>query len=478
MVSKKISVLKNKQNIYSSFRDPAGFVFKYNNNLYRQINYQGKDNYDMLMDSGLYNALTKKKLIIPHTECIINSKKSTFQKTIHSFNNENRPYKIIKPEQIPFISYPYEWCFSQLNKAALTTLEIQKTALDFNMSLKDSSAYNIQFVNNSPVLIDTLSFEKYDDGKPWAAYSQFCRHFLAPLALMNYKNINLNQLLRIYLDGIPLSLCANLLPLRSYMSFSILVNIIFHSKTDKILALKNIRTKKVSKHSLLGLIDSMESSIKKMANKPMKSEWTDYYNNLEYPADSFNQKKKIISDLLDKIKANTLWDIGANTGLFSRIASDKGFQTVSIDSDSYSIEKNYKECINNKSKNILPLCIDINNPSPNIGWNNAERLSLADRGPADVILALALIHHLIIGNNLNFDLIAEFFNKICKWLIIEFVPKEDSQVRQLLFLRKDIFTDYSENKFKSSFSKYFTVKSRTIISGTERVIYLMQRKER
>jgi len=478
MVSKEIPVLKNKANIYSSFRDPAGFVFKYKDGIYRQIIYQGKDNFDMLMDSGLYNELLKKKLIIQHEECSVKSKKPIYQKITKNLDKDHKPYKIIKPEQIRFISYPYEWCFSQLKKAALATLEIQKIALNFNMSLRDCSAYNIQFINNSPVLIDTLSFEKYDNGKPWVAYGQFCRHFLAPLVLMKYKDINLNQLLRIYLDGIPLQLCSKLLPFSSYFSFALLLNIHFHSKADKQFTSKNIKVKEFSKHSLLGLIDSMESAIQKMTIKQMKSEWSDYYDNVEYSADSFNQKKKIISELLDKIKPKSLWDIGANTGIFSSIASDKGIQTVSIDADAYTVEKNYNECIIQNKRNILPLCIDINNPTPNTGWNNKERLSLTDRGPTDAVMALALIHHLIIGNNLNFEMIGEFFNKICKWLIIEFVPKEDSQVRQLLFLRKDIFTDYSENKFKSTFSNYFTIKSRTIISGTDRIIYLMQRKAR
>ena len=170
-----------------SFRDSNGFVFWQDGALYRQVNTSYKDNYEHLMESGLYEVLVSGGLLLPHEEVNIQS------------SQPDLAYKVIRPELIPFISYPYEWCFSQLKDAALTTLEIQKTCLDFGMSLKDCSAYNIQFRKGKPVLIDTLSFEKYREGQPWVAYRQFCQHFLAPLALMSHKDIRLNQLLRVYI---------------------------------------------------------------------------------------------------------------------------------------------------------------------------------------------------------------------------------------------------------------------------------------
>lgn len=459
--------------LISSFRDPNGFVFSHNNIIYRMISLSGEKDYELLIQSGLYGELTKKKSLLKHEE-ISNSKLKNILKKIY----KEKFYKIIRPEQIPFISYPYEWSFSQLKKAALATLEIQKIALIHGMSLKDCSAYNIQFIKNSPVFIDTLSFEKYKENEPWPAYGQFCRQFLASLVLMNYKDISLNQLLKVNLDGIPLRLTAKLLPLKSFFSFTTLLNIHLHSRAEKVLGSENIKIKKVSKHSLLGIIDSLESAIKSMHIKHMDSEWTKYYNTNEYPMEALNQKIQIVSELLDKINPKTVWDIGANTGVFSRIASKKSDYVISIDIDAYSVEKNYNECIRERTDNVLPLCIDITNPSSGIGWSNLERMSLIQRGPADAVLALALLHHLIVGNNLSFELLAEFFKKICKYLIIEYVPREDPRAKQLMLLRKDIFTDYSENTFKSNFSKYFTIKFRTIINGTDRVIYLMKRKER
>ncbi len=216
-----MSLKSNYQIETSSFRDPSGFLFRRNEVLYRQVNHFYKEDYDCLMESGLYNALLEAELLIPHEEVDV--------EPIHP----DKSYKVIKPELIRFISYPYEWTFSQLKNAALTTLEIQKIALKFGMTLKDSTAYNIQFKNGKPILIDSLSFEKYQEGQIWKPYRQFCQHFFAPLSLMSHRDIRLNQLLRIYLDGIPLDLASKLLPLKTRTMFSMLAHIHAHAKSQK-----------------------------------------------------------------------------------------------------------------------------------------------------------------------------------------------------------------------------------------------------
>ena len=184
----------------SSFRDPSGFLFIREGVLYRQVNRAYAENYARLMESGLYAKLVKAGLLIPHTEANIDPPAPELA------------FKVICPERVPFISYPYEWSFGQLKDAALATLSIQKRALKAGMSLKDASAYNIQFYQAKPTLIDSLSFEIYQEGEPWVAYRQFCQHFLAPLALMAYRDVRLSQLLRVYIDGIPLDLASSLLP--------------------------------------------------------------------------------------------------------------------------------------------------------------------------------------------------------------------------------------------------------------------------
>lgn len=453
------------EKVSSSFRDPSGFLFYENRILYRQINQSYKDDYDHLMDSGLYNNLVDSKLLVPHVEV-----------DIKHFEQE-KGYKVIQPEMIPFISYPYEWSFSQLKHAALTTLQIQKKAMDFEMTLKDCSAYNIQFSNGKSILIDTLSFERYREGEPWKPYRQFCSHFLAPLALMSHKDIRLNQLSRIYLDGIPLDLANKLLPMRTLAMFSLLSHIHLHAKTQKHYESKQIKTKKqkMPRRSLVGIIESLNSGIKKLKWNPEGTEWANYYSDTNYSQTAFQQKKQIVTKFLEKIKPNSVWDLGANIGEFSRLASQMGINTISFDIDPAAVEKNYLECIEKKETKVLPLVLDLTNPSPNIGWSNDERKSLLERGPVDTILALALIHHLVISNNLPLTKIVEFFKTTCKNLIIEFIPKTDSQVQRLLSSREDIFEDYTLKKFEEEFIKDFVIKEKTKIGESGRIIYCMEK---
>jgi len=459
--------LKTKQDIPSSFRDPSGFLFYRNGSIYRQVNISYKENYDHLMNSGLYETLVSAELLIPHEEVDIEGAKP------------DKAYKIIKPELIPFISYPYEWSFSQLKDGTLTTLEIQKKSLDFGISLKDCSAYNIQFRKGKPILIDTLSFEKYREGHPWVAYRQFCQHFLAPLVLMSYRDIRLNQLFRLYIDGIPLDLASSLLPFRTLFRFSLLSHIHLHAKSQNHFADKTVNTRgrEVTRLSFLGLIDNLESTIKKMKWHDQSSEWTNYYEDTNYSPEALQQKRQIVAEFLNTINPRSVWDLGANVGMFSRIVSDKGIQTISFDIDSGAVEKNYLKCLKNGEANVLPLLLDLTNPSPGIGWENQERISLVDRGPTDTVFALALIHHLAISNNLPLKKIADFFKKICNWLVIEFVPKSDSQVQRLLSTREDIFVDYTQRVFESEFRKYYKIENSVKIKESERILYLMKRKK-
>lgn len=448
----------------SSFRDPNGFLFWQDGFIYRQVNITYKENYDHLMDSGLYETLVDANLLIPHQGVDIEAPKPELA------------YKVIKPELIPFVSYPYEWCFSQLKDAALTTLRIQRKSLEFGMSLKDCSAYNIQFRRGKPIFVDTLSFEKYREGQPWVAYRQFCQHFLAPLALMSYRDIRLNQLFRIHLDGVPLDLASSLLPLSTRFSFSLLSHIHLHAKSQKHFADKpiDVSRHKMSRLGFLGIIDTSESAVRKLKWQPRGTEWADYYKDSNYSSDALQHKKQVVVEFLDKLNPESVWDLGANVGMFSRLASDRGILTVAFDSDPAAVEKNYLECAARGETNILPLLVDLTNPSPSIGWENQERISLVERGPADTVLALALVHHIAISNNVPLAKIAQFLSNICSSLIIEFVPKTDSQVQRLLSTREDIFPDYTQAAFEHEFGKYFAIHSSLRIRDSERTLYLMR----
>lgn len=450
----------------SSFRDPSGFVFWQDGSVYRQINTLYKDDYDRLMGSGLHKALVEKGLIVPHNEVTLRSAAPELA------------YKVIKPEPIAFVSYPYEWSFSQLKDAALTTLDVQKEALEFGMSLKDCSVYNIQFAKGRPVFIDTLSFERYREGSPWVAYRQFCQHFLAPLALMSHRDIRLGQLFRSHLDGIPLDLASKLLPRRTRLSFSLLFHVHLHARTQTRYADKRIDTRRprLSRMGFIGIINSLESGVRKLNWSPGGTEWGDYYHDTNYSAQAFEHKKQVVAEFLEAIRPGSVWDLGANTGIFSRIAGDRGIPTISFDIDPAAVEKNYLECRRRGEKNLLPLLSDLTNPSPGIGWQNQERMSLAERGPADAALALALTHHLAISNNTPFAKIAEFFASICKHLIVEFVPKSDSQVQRLLATREDIFVNYTQQAFETEFARQFVLERSQPVTGSERILYLMRRR--
>ncbi len=451
----------------SSFRDPSGYIFYQDGVLYRQINTLYQEHYTHLMESGLYDDLVGSGLLVSHEEVDI------------SGPDPGSIFKIIKPQKIGFISYPYEWCFSQLKAAAMATLNIQKRALDFGMTLKDCSVYNIQFYNGAPVLIDTLSFEKYREGRPWVAYKQFCQHFLAPLVLMSYKDIRLSQLLRLYIDGVPLDLASSLLPVRTRFRFGLLSHIHFHAKSQKHYADKTIKpqTRKFSLLSFRGLVDNLESIIsKRLTWQAFDTEWASYYDETNYSTESFKHKKSIVADLLSRLSPANIWDLGANTGHFSRISGELGIPTIAFDIDPAAVEKNYLECVKNRETNILPLIMDLTNPSPCLGWENRERMSFLERGPADTVLALALIHHLAISNNVPLARIADFFHKLCTTLIIEFIPKEDSQVQRLLATREDIFTAYTQAHFEGEFAKFFNIVNSEKIKTSTRTLYCMERK--
>jgi len=457
-----------KNNILaSSYKDPSGFVFSQNNKIFRQINKVYQNDYEQLMNSGLYKKLVSQKMLIPHRELPLT-------------DTDPGVYKIIEPQQIPFITYPCEWSFSQLKDAALLTLQIQKIAMQFNISLKDASSFNIQFLHGKPIFIDTLSFEKYQEGKPWVAYKQFCEQFLAPLALTCYTDIRLNKLLQDYLGSLPLDLVVKLLPLKAKINPGIFLHLFLHSRSQKKYdktIIKKQSSPAFSHQAFLGLVDSLENLITNLRWKPIASIWSSYaINQPSYQKISLEKKKILIADYLDIIKPKTLWDIGANTGIFSRIASQKGIFTVSMDSDPSVVEQNYLQVKKNNDANILPLWIDILNPTPALGWDNQERNSLFERPLPDMVMVLALIHHLTIGNNLPLSKLAQFFAKIGKSLIIEFVPKEDPQVQVLLQNREDIFPDYNQNSFENEFAKYFNIKEKSILPNSKRILYLMTRR--
>lgn len=459
----------------ASFRDPAGFLFEQNGQIYRQINACYFDDYRQLMDSGLYAELTSRCQLIPHQE----------RPELATATNT----KVIAPQRIAYISYPYEWCFSQLKDAALLTLDIQQAALRHGLSLKDASAFNVQFHDGKPVFIDTLSFEILDPSKPWVAYRQFCQHFLAPLALMSYADPRVRKLLLGFIDGLPLDLAASLLPTRSKWRYSLFAHIHLHARSQERHAdtTGDSQPRKMSVSLLSALVSSLRNAIAKCElPKTLATEWGQYYENTNYSSSAMSNKETLVAEQLKRYTPadGVVHDLGANTGRFSRIAARCAATVISHDIDELAVERNYRAqraqrtvVAAQPTNSLLPLVLDLTNPTPAIGWHNQERDAFKERCNADVVLALALIHHLALSNNTPLTKLAASFAELTQILIIEFVPKGDSQVDRLLATRVDIFDQYNQVHFEQAFEQHFDLLEQHAVTGSERVLYTYRIKQ-
>lgn len=453
----------------ASFRDPSGFIFRdTQGRLCRQVNPSYLPHYRQLMDSGLYQELVEAGLMVEHSPA-----------TTQTDASPDGAIRIL-PREIPFISYPYEWSFGMLKAAALLTLQIQLRAMKRGMSLKDASAYNVQFDGTRAVFIDTLSFEPLKDGAPWVAYGQFCRHFLAPLALMSRTDIRLERLLGDFLDGIPLDLAVRLLPFRTRFEPGLLMHLRLHSRavtrhqpTDQPQAAKAAPT--MSPKALERLLIHLEETTRRQSWTLPRTEWINYYQDHSYTAAMQDAKVRLVKDFLQRLKPATVWDLGANTGLFSRIALESGARVVAIDADAACVERIYLDAAARGETKLLPLWIDLANPSTGRGWAHRERRSMTERGPADAIMALALIHHLAVSNNVPFALIAEWFAALGRNAVVEYVPKSDSQAQRLLQSREDVFADYTQQAFETALGRHFIIAEKQPVPDSGRTLYLLAR---
>jgi len=456
----------------SSFRDPSGFVYRDKAGvLLRQVNPVYEAHYRQLVDSGLYEALVAEGLLIAHEEVALDR--------AHSAD----AVVVLAPDIVPFISYPYEWCAAQLRDAALLTLRIQEIALDHGMTLKDASAYNVQFRGAAPVFVDTLSFEPYVDGKPWVAYGQFCRHFLAPLALMHYVEPAMGGLLRSHLDGVPLLLASRALPWRTRFKPGLMMHLHLQARLEKgrtaeggADAEQSAKASTLSLQGLRGILDSLRGAVTGMGSQTVATTWADYYDHTNYSDSSAQSKAEEVRRFLSQAKPATVWDLGANTGVYSALAAEVGAHCVAFDVDHGAISTLYAR-EKADGKGILPLLLDLSNPSPDLGWAHGERDSLLRRGPVDCVMALALVHHLCIGNNVPLPKVAAFFATLGAHLIVEFVPKEDSMVTRMLAARDDVFPEYTVEHFRRAFAEHFELLEEAPVVNSVRTLYWMKRRK-
>ena len=461
----------------ASYRDPSGFVYRRDGVLLRQINAVYGDEWAALTSSGLLERLSADGALIPHENVGLELKAS------------DAATAVIRPEPVPVISYPYEWSFSQLRDAALLTLRVQGLALDAGMTLKDATAYNVQFRDGKPILIDTLSFERAEPGAPWIAYRQFCEHFLAPLALMAHRDVRLALLLRDFIDGIPLDLASRLLPRRTRLNMGLGAHVHLHARAQRSNADAAERAvgadgngkgpasgRRMSATGQRALLDSLKGTVSKLRWQPAGTEWADYTERTNYAEAGTQAKEALVRRFLERAGGEWVWDIGGNTGAYSRIAVQLGRRVVTPDVDPAAVEQHYLTLRKQGEQRVLPLVLDLIDPSPPLGWALEERQSIVDRANADVVMALALVHHLAISRNVPLPRLAEFFARLGEQLIVEFVPKEDSMVRRLLATRRDIFPDYTVDGFRAAFSTTYEILEECPIEGTLRTLFLMRRR--
>ncbi len=457
----------NRNRHDASFRDPSGYVFKRDGVLLRMINPIYFSQYRSLRDSGFYEKLIHGKLLVPHEQI-----------------SEDETGIVIRPEQIPFFSYPYEWSFGQYKHAALHTLKLQKYCLQHGYSLKDATAFNITFHHGAPIFVDTLSFDPYTEGEPWRAYRQFLMHFLGPLLLARYYGADMFKLLQQYIDGVPLQKVAAMLPFTARFNPTLYTNIFLTAKYDaKYSDGKGERSKKaaISKNAQIRILDSLYGFIKGLELNE-ETEWKNYYSITNYDAKAFEFKKELVRKWFASIGGSTVIDLGGNDGTFSRVLINEAAEIVVTDIDPNAVGQNYLQVLRNKEKNILPIVSDLLNPAPGIGFNNTERTSLQERirdNKFDVSLALALIHHISLSGNVPFAMSAEMFASLTPYLIIEFPDRDDSWVQFLLDSKREFaghFNHYTRDNFENDYFRIFELIEKQEIPDTRRTMYLLKRK--
>lgn len=447
----------------SSYRDPSGFLFYHNDRLYRQVNKVYEDDFRKFQFNGLYQSLTEKHLLISH------------ELITENFLQDNNWVATLQPRVVPMITYPSEWSFDMVKDAALLTLKINKEALAHGMVLKDASAYNVQWVEGRMIFIDSLSFETYDESKPWIAYRQFCEHFLAPLALMHYTQFPLHELWNAFPEGIPLALASKMLPFRTKFNLHLYLNVHLHASV----AAGNKKQEKQSQFSSAkfnNLLRSLEEAVSSLSLNKSSGVWSHYYSEAEQRNNYMDLKKNIIEDWINGLPVKTAIDAGANEGFYAGLLAQKNIFTIAADLDHFSINQLYRAQREVNRSNLQPMIINLATPTPASGVNNRERLSFLDRVNADLVMALALIHHLSMGHNIPFESSAEMFSQMGSYLIIEWVPKSDEKVQLMLSHKKDIYTGYNQNEFVSAYTQRFDILDHAAIGSTGRILFLMKRK--
>jgi hypothetical protein len=453
-----------------SFRDPESRVFYAGNEVYRALSPNGLSDFEALRATGLLD-----------DERVVRTEAAGDTAALRGLL-VHEPAAVLRHERIPFVSYPYEWTFSMLKDAALLQLDLLLSALDHDLVLKDATPYNVQFKGATPVFVDVGSFERIREGEPWVGYRQFCMLYLYPLLLQAVKDVPFHPWLRGSIDGITPAQMRGLMSFRDRFRKGVFTNVFLHAKLEARYADRpgqvKQEVKRVFKKELfVANVRKMRALVERLSWTPPAGVWTAYGERNTYTDDDARRKDAFVREVARSREWNLVWDIGANNGRYSRIAAEGAKTVVAVDSDQGPVDLLYRDLRDEANRQILTLTMNLADPSPGLGWRGLERRSMPDRGKPDLVLALALIHHVAISANVPVKEFLDWLASLGTALVIEFPTREDPMVKQLLAPKRDgLHPDYELGFFERTLNEAFHVeRSERLESGT-RVLYFASPK--
>jgi ribosomal protein L11 methylase PrmA len=453
-----------------SFRDPGGRVYWYGDRVLRTVMPSAAADFEYVEASGLIPHLVERGMLIPQTQ----------RPPEMLADLASPPAYLLEHPKLDFISHPYEWPFPALQAAALLQLDLYLEALERGVTLSDATAYNIQFEGARPMFIDRLSFRRYVDGQFWLGHRQFCEQFLNPLLLRAKFGIPHNAWLRGSPEGIGAAELSALLPLRQKLSWRVLTNVVMQGSLQKTRSSDahsaiagKLRFPKAAFVRLLRGLREWIASLHPADRRP--TTWQEYSRQHSYGGAEAEAKRNFITRFVNESKPRMVWDIGCNTGDYSVAALQAGARSaIGFDFDQGALDIGFDRARSQRLA-FLPLFLDVTNPAPDQGWSQGERRGLRARATADAILALALIHHVAISKNVPLADVVSWLTALAPRGVIEFVPKTDPMVVELLRLREDIFPDYDEAHFVSCLQQRARIVARETVSATGRTLFAFQR---
>jgi hypothetical protein len=385
---------------------------------------------------------------------------------------------VLAHERVPFVSYPYEWPFGMLRDAAVLQLELLRAALAEDLILKDATPYNVQWRGTRPVFVDVGSFERLRPGEPWTGYRQFCMLFLYPLLLQAYRGVGFQPWLRGSLEGIPAEDCKRLLTLRDRFRRGVLTHVVLHSRLERRYAdrRRDVKGELQAAGFHKGLIEANVRGLEKLVRlldwEPDRSGWASYPEEAPYSDADAAAKEAFVREAAGLRRRALVWDLGANDGRYTRIAAADADYALAVDADAAVAELLYRSLRAEGTPNILPLVADVSDPSPGLGWRGRERKTLEERGRPDLVLCLALLHHVSLSSNVPLRSFLEWLAELGGELLIELPTREDPMVQRLLDAKgPGANPDYETESFERALEERFRVERREMLPSGTRVLY-------